>query len=1633
MKNIIYSKYSNERADQFKIRTDIVEDLEGKKYVHKIPLTKEARIHLENIYKNFKLLSEVYTGSKMRINNCCKIDNGLEFEYITGITLEEELDTLLLNKDYVQIIEKITEYVSLLQKSMDDKEFKLTEDFTKIFGNVKFKMPLKAGKVNDIDLNFNNIILGEYWNVIDYEWTFNFPIPLNYIIYRAIFWYITNSEKRTELKELGLYKLVGITDEEIVQYGIMETNFQNYVVQGVVQLNNLYGYTTKKNLNIQEIIEKESRESFKNEVQIFCNYGNGFNEEQSYKLNPLEDVCGKISFEIPITSGIKQIRIDPCNSNSIVVIDKIIGYSNQYYTIDYYTNGIDLKSNTILFATNDPQIILTDISSDTINIEVQMYVQLLFKDITIELCNYLQENKKNMDNEMKKINGKINTMVKENERITKENETIIRENENAMKENEKNVKDLTDDYNKAILEKEKLELRVNDIESAYNVIMKSASWRITKPVRITLDLLKKVLKKVKNKILSRERAVELKDGTSIKYNIDGCIYENNILSVQGWIFNFDRKIEGLSLIFDDGKQQYKMKTLKSIERQDVYSVYGNENSLYSGFSLKARIKNIDRLLVYLEIDGEEKILIDEIKGFESEGEIVIEPIDDSLEINNIMEFKKENVISSINYPEEVFKFTIDIIIPVYNGYEYLEKLFSSIVKTRMKYRLIIINDKSPDKRVSEFLNDYASTNEVILIENSNNLGFVKSVNKGFEVSTNHVALLNTDIELPSMWLERLMVPILLNLDVASSTPFTNCGTICSFPNFCEDNAIFEGMNVDHIDLAFQEIKPNYTSLPTGVGFCMGINKNALEKVGYFDDNTFAKGYGEENDWCQRAIKNGYRNVQVENLYVYHKHGGSFLSEEKKKLLERNGTLLSKKHPNYNSDVAYFCQVDPVKDIRNYILFKILSSKNNGCSVYFDHNLGGGATSYLNRDVAKKISNGEDIIIIRYDVSSRVYTINYRYKEYNISYYCVKFDDILDVLMDLKISKICINELVTYPNLYSILEKLIEFKNVKNIEIIMLLHDLFCICPTINLLNDKGCYCNIPRIEECKECLMNNKLIHYGEYDSMERWRECWKDFLSQCNKIIVFSENSRDLMEKSYGLINNVDVIPHSVDYMIPLIKKYKTTKTLNIGLLGVLGFHKGIHIIRQMLELIKNENLDIKIILIGSTTEELNHKDFRQIGEYTTDSIPKLVLENDIDLFFISSIWPETFSYTTQEVISMGLPIVSFDIGAPAERIKKYKNGLVLDSFNVKKSLNDIIDFSRKFNYKTEDDTKVLFIGEYLSFSSRYRVEHFREQLLINGIKSDFSLVEDLAKYNIEEYETIVIYRCRYNDSINNFIEECHKKGKKVFYDIDDYIFDYNKIKHLGFLNGEDYVDFDKYSSDIYKCMSLSDGFITSTENMKKSIESSFVNKPVCVNRNVASMEMFIISLKAKSEIIKNKEKVVIGYFSGSKTHDKDFEIISNVLLDILKNNENVYLKIGGCLNLPKEFEVVKQRIEFVGFVDWKRLPYLIASVDINLLPVEDTFFHSCKSENKWTEAALVGVPTVASCNSELENVIRNNENGLLCKAKEEWADNLNKLIQDLKFRTEISQNAYNTVLKKYITTNSGIEAINFILNKDV
>ena len=99
----------------------------------------------------------------------------------------------------------------------------------------------------------------------------------------------------------------------------------------------------------------------------------------------------------------------------------------------------------------------------------------------------------------------------------------------------------------------------------------------------------------------------------------------------------------------------------------------------------------------------------------------------------------------------------------------------------------------------------------------------------------------------------------------------------------------------------------------------------------------------------------------------------------------------------------------------------------------------------------------------------------------------------------------------------------------------------------------------------------------------------------------------------------------------------------------------KGQEFLKDLVKEIEKRDLDIQVVLIGEISEHIKSKHFEVTGRYQREELPELVQKYEIDIFIIPSVCPETFSYTTQEIMMMNMPLMVFDLGAPAERVKEY------------------------------------------------------------------------------------------------------------------------------------------------------------------------------------------------------------------------------------------------------------------------------------------------------------------------------------------------------------------------------------------
>jgi GT2 family glycosyltransferase len=260
---------------------------------------------------------------------------------------------------------------------------------------------------------------------------------------------------------------------------------------------------------------------------------------------------------------------------------------------------------------------------------------------------------------------------------------------------------------------------------------------------------------------------------------------------------------------------------------------------------------------------------------------------------------------------------VHIILPAYRAATDLDACLESLERTiGNQVRVLLADDASPDDEVARIAERHAERGrlDLHLVRRERNLGFVGNVNAALrETAPDDVVLLNSDTVTTKGWLQCLLRCADSDPRIATITPWSNNAEICSFPEFCRALPGPDDADV----LAFAALhagKAEYPELPTAVGFCVYLRRAAIEQVGDFDQATFGRGYGEENDVCLRAAAHGWRNVLCDDAYVAHRGGASFAPEG----LQPGGENLARlnaRYPGYNAAIADFILRDPLRPLR----------------------------------------------------------------------------------------------------------------------------------------------------------------------------------------------------------------------------------------------------------------------------------------------------------------------------------------------------------------------------------------------------------------------------------------------------------------------------------------------------------------------------------------------------------------------------------------------------------------------------------------------------------------------------------------------------------------------------------------------
>ena len=313
-----------------------------------------------------------------------------------------------------------------------------------------------------------------------------------------------------------------------------------------------------------------------------------------------------------------------------------------------------------------------------------------------------------------------------------------------------------------------------------------------------------------------------------------------------------------------------------------------------------------------------------------------------------------------------------------------------------------------------------------------------------------------------------------------------------------------------------------------------------------------------------------------------------------------------------------------------------------------HNGGGGTVSYMKN----KYSNQKNILFLRNPVTADkdyLYSLENPEKEIKVYIKPAQLN-----LLNNNIEAIHVIAVESYMSLKFILNWFTSLK----VPLVYDLHDYHCIWYETHFIHG-GKYLTKADLEK--------SVLKYGRTKiSFAQWHQIWEGFFPFVDSINAFSNSSKEIFKEYYPqFADKVTVNPHSLDY-ITCKKLEKIPSGFTIGIFGLIyGPDKGCEVLHSFLEFSKNKDYQIYINGDLNTACKVTASNIHYMGRYQVSRLDQIIMEQGISTVFFPSICPETFSYTVSELIHVGIPLVSFNLGAQAEKIQEYKYGEIIKDYS--------------------------------------------------------------------------------------------------------------------------------------------------------------------------------------------------------------------------------------------------------------------------------------------------------------------------------------------------------------------------------
>ena len=604
---------------------------------------------------------------------------------------------------------------------------------------------------------------------------------------------------------------------------------------------------------------------------------------------------------------------------------------------------------------------------------------------------------------------------------------------------------------------------------------------------------------------------------------------------------------------------------------------------------------------------------------------------------------------------------IDVVIPVYRGREETLACIDAVLGTIGECgRPIVVDDATQDTVLAAALDDLAAAERITLLRNEKNLGFVGSVNRVLGMQSTHdIVLLNSDTLVFGDWLQRLRTAAYGASRVGTVTPLSNDGSIASYPN--EYGGPIDAEEAAALDRLAAATHPGTCiEIPVGVGFCLYVRRDCLTEVGAFDASTFGAGYGEETDFCLRARQRGWSHRIAADVFVYHAGAGSF-GARRAALLDRSQRLLNLRHPGYDRFIRDFVARGALRPIRRRLDERRLAAFDGRFVLLVTLALEGGVQRFVAERVRQIRARGLQPLVLKplkAGDARRCELTTDAIDAPNLRYEIpADLPELIQLLGGLRIDEIEFNHFLDLD------ARVIDAVRTLGIPYDVVIHDYSWICPRVTLIDGSGRYCGEPAVSECRSCVRKSG-SRLGKLTSVPALRARSAAWLGQARRVLAPSADTAKRIGNYFPDLD-IEVRPPAPPVMpAPQQPRPPEAKKLRVGLIGAIGGHKGYEVLLECARDAAARRLPIEFVVIGYTQNDqplLKTGMVSITGRYSDIEAPHLLRRERPDVIFLPSVWPETWCYTLDYALAAGLPVVAFDLGAIAERLRAAGLGMLL------------------------------------------------------------------------------------------------------------------------------------------------------------------------------------------------------------------------------------------------------------------------------------------------------------------------------------------------------------------------------------